>query len=92
MTFDDKVFQDLAKITDVGQQQFNSFWNQRLVKASVSLDDPIKKNSFLTPGNFEEQKKEKSKKLIYSTDKYKNILAGTYDTDVLMLLLKSLDK
>ena len=87
MTFDDKVFHDLAKITDVGQQQFNYF-----VKASVSLDDPIKKNSFLTPGNFEEQKKEKSKKLIYSTDKYKNILAGTYDTDVLMLLLKSLDK
>ena len=62
MTFDDKVFHDLAKITDVGQQQFNSFWNQHLVKASISLDDPIKKNSFFIPGNFEEQKKEKSKK------------------------------
>ena len=68
VTFDDQVFQDLAKLTDEGQKQFNSFWNQRLVMASISLDDPIKKNSFLTPGKFEEQKKEKSKKLIYSSD------------------------
>ena len=36
--------------------------------ASISLDDPIKKNSFLTPGKFEEQKREKRKKLDYSTD------------------------
>ena len=62
MTFDDKVFHDLAKITDVGQQ-LNYF-----VKASVSLDDPIKKNSFLTPEKFEEQNRNKSKKLIHSTD------------------------
>ena len=68
VTFDDKVFQDLAKLTDVGQQQFNSFWNQRLVMASIPLDDPIKKNSFLTPGKFEEQKRDKRKKLEYSTD------------------------
>ena len=61
--FDDKVFHDLAKITDVGQQQFNYF-----VKASVSLDDPIKKKPFLSPGKFKEQNKKKSKKLIYSTD------------------------
>ena len=63
VTFDDKVFQDLAKLTDEGQQQFNSFWNQRLVKASISLDAPIKKNSFLTPGKFVEQKKEKKSHL-----------------------------
>ena len=68
VTFDDKVFQDLAKLTDVGQQQFNSFWNQRLVMASIPLDDSIKKNSFLTPGKFEEQKRDKRKKLEYSTD------------------------
>ena len=63
VTFDDKVFQDLTKLTDEGQQQFNSFWNQHLVKASISLDAPIKKNSFLTPGKFEEQKKEKKSHL-----------------------------
>ena len=68
VSFDDKVFQDLSKMIDVGQEQFHSFWKERLVTASTPLDAPIKKNSFLTPGKFEEQKKESHKKLIYSNE------------------------
>ena len=68
MTFDDKVFHDLAKITDVGQQQFNYF-----VKASVSLDDPIKKNSFLTLILQNQEKRifmKNAKNMISYTPKY----------------------
>ena len=65
-------------MTDVGQEQFHSFWIERLVTAGTPLDAPIKKNSFLTPGKFEEETKESHKKLIYSNE-LMNILRSACD-------------
>ena len=61
---------------DAGQKQFNAFWNDRLVTAKIPIDEPIKKNSFLIPGKFEEKKSEKQKKYIYSNNINK-LRAGT---------------
>ena len=68
MTFDDQVFQDLTKLTDEGQQQFNSFWNQRLVMASISLYNPIKITHILNQKILRNKRDIKEKKLEYSTD------------------------
>ena len=42
----------------------------------IPLDDPIKRNLFLIPGKYEEKRKEKQKKLIYSNDTMKKFRAG----------------
>ena len=41
--FPGNVFKDLSNLLDVGQKQFDTFWNDRLVEAKIPVDDPIKK-------------------------------------------------
>ena len=66
ISFDDKVVTDLKQLLPKGQEQFESFWDEGLVKASVAIvDSPIKKNNFMIPGKFESEKKEKEQKLVY---------------------------
>ena len=76
MIFPDNVFKDLSNVLDVGQKQFDTFWNDRLVEAKIPVDDPLKKNLFLIPGKYEEKRKEKQKKLIYSNDTMNKLRAG----------------
>ena len=66
ISFDDKVVTDLKQLLPKGQEQFESFWDEGLVKASGAIDSPIKKNNCTIPGKFESEKKEKEKKLVYS--------------------------
>ena len=56
----------MKQLLPKGQEQFESFWDEGLVKASVAIvDSPIKKNNFMIPGKFESEKKEKEQKLVY---------------------------
>ena len=55
----------LKELLPKGQQQFETFWNYRLVRATVAIDFPLKKNDFVLPGKSESAKKEMEKKLVY---------------------------
>ena len=58
--FPGNVFKDLSNLLDVGQKQFDTFWNDRLVEAKIPVDDPIKKTCFSFLVNM--KKKEKKNK------------------------------
>ena len=65
VTYGEKVVADLKELLPKGQSQFESFWNDRLVKAEVAIDVPLHRNDFVVPGKFESKKKEKEQKLVY---------------------------
>ena len=67
VNFDDfEVVTKLKQLLPKGQDQFEYFWDEGLVKASVAIvDSPIKNNNFMIPCKFESEKKEKEKKLVY---------------------------
>ena len=78
IVFAEKVFKDLLALEKTGQTQFKDFWNERLVTCVKSLDETIKKNSLLTPGNAEDQKTEKRKKLSYSNEMMNKLRSAAY--------------
>ena len=62
--FNAKVFSDISFMSKVGQEQFETFWNGRLVRGKVAIDVPIKKNCFNTMAN--EQHDIQGKELVLS--------------------------
>ena len=65
VAYDNKVVTHLTELLPKGQEQFESFWNDRLVRATVAVDFPLKKNYPILPGIFESVNKEMEKKLVY---------------------------
>ena len=65
--YDSIVVTHLTELLPKGQKQFETFWNDRLVKATVAVDFPMKKNNHILPGMFESSNKESEKKLVYPT-------------------------
>ena len=49
-TFND-VYDDISKMSKLGEEQFKVFWTNRLVTYKVLISDPILLNSFNLPGN-----------------------------------------
>ena len=65
VTFINNVFKELFNLIDIGEKQFHTFWNERLMTAKVPLNKSIKNNSFLIPGKVEDQKNEKKKRSLF---------------------------
>ena len=63
--YDDKVLVNLKQFLYKGQEQAKKFWDERLVKGTVPIDTPVKKNIFSLPRKFE-GRKEEEQKLTYS--------------------------
>ena len=49
-TFND-VYDDISKMSKLGEEQFKVFWTNRLVTYKVLISDPILLNSLNLPGN-----------------------------------------
>ena len=50
-TFSDIVYDDISKMSKLGEEQFQAFWTDRLVTCKVPVSDPILLNSLNLPGN-----------------------------------------
>ena len=50
-TFNDIVYDDISKMSKLGEEQFRSFWMDRLVTYKIPVSDPILLNSLNLPGN-----------------------------------------
>ena len=50
-TFNDIVYDDISKMSKLGEEQFKAFWIDRLVTCKVPVRDPILLNLLNLPGN-----------------------------------------
>ena len=50
-SFNGSVFEDIKNLRREGELQFLDFWNQRMSTNSISIKEPITKNSFNLLGN-----------------------------------------
>ena len=50
-TFNDIVYDDISKMSKLGEEQTKAFWTDRLVTCKVTVSDPILLNSFNLPSN-----------------------------------------
>lgn len=62
--FDPLVYQGISMIADVGEKQFLSFWEDRMIKGKTAIGEKITKNSIVIPGNV--KKENDNTKLSYS--------------------------
>ena len=61
--YDSIVVTHLTELLPKGQKQFETFWNDRLVKATVAVNFPLKKNNHILPIIFDSSNKESEKSL-----------------------------
>ena len=50
-SFNDIAYDDVSKMSKLGEEQFKAFWTDRLVTSKVPVSDPILLNLLNLPGN-----------------------------------------
>ena len=64
--FSTKVLSDISAMRKVGQEEFETFWDDRLVHGKVAIGVPIKKNCFNTMASEQHNKQTKEQVLSQS--------------------------
>ena len=60
IVYDDEIESNIKNIVDIGQRQFECYFQERLIKAKTPIDATIKNNSLRLPGKNFTVKKIKS--------------------------------
>ena len=47
--FDEPIIKSIKSISMIGENQFEEFWNKRLVRAEIAVSEEIKKNNLRLP-------------------------------------------